>query len=284
MLRNNIWSNLTDNWLSQNTITKMSTTAMTIVPENGDIDGLLMAIVLSSCIGTLLIISGGIAIVCCYKKKLICSSQNTEKQVDDNEGAYIVSVSNNIGAADKHHGTITAYDNFCNDEYGMSNLNSAWDAKPEPYTVNSTHVNLPTDFKNHDIVVDIKTETHQIQTEKGYPDAESTFSPMQGFVSSLLSRYEEENIHETRTPVNTSTYEDEFQYSEQMKERGTCIVKSDFNPNASKYKSTPGLLKTEKGDALVILQNDLGSGWTCVRNSNTSQTGFVPTTHLEILS
>ena len=163
-------------------------------------------------------------------------------------------------------------------------MNSAWDAEPDPYTVNSNHVHLPTNSKNNHIVDDIKTETHKVQTERGYPDAESTFSPMQGFVSSLISRYEEENIHDCRAPVNTSIYEDEFQYSEQMKERGACIVKSDFNPNASKYKSTPGLLKTAKGETLAILQNDLGSGWTCVRNSNTSQTGFVPTTHLEILS
>ena len=262
----------------------MSTTAMTIVPENGDIDWLLIAIVLSSCIGMVLIISGGIAVVCCYKKKFQCSPQNTEKQVDDNKGTYIVSVSSNIVAADKHRRTIAACDNFCNDEYGMSNLNSALDAETDPHTVNSTHVHLPTNSKNNLIVVDTKTETHKVQTERGYPDAESTFSPMQGFVSSLLSRYEEENIHDCRAPVNTSIYEDEFQYSEQMKERGACIVKSDFNPNASKYKSTPGLLKTEKGETLAILQNDLGSGWTCVRNSNTSQTGFVPTTHLEILS
>ena len=101
------------------------------------------------------------------------------------------------------------------------------------------------------------------------------------------SHYLEEHLDlDLEEQQRNSTYEDEdeFQCSEQMKERGACIVKSDFDPKTLKYKSTPGLLKTKKGETLVILQNDLGSGWTCVRNSNTSQTGFVPSNHLEILS
>ena len=284
MVNNKIWSNLTYNWSSQNATTEMSTTAMTIAPENEDRNGLLIAIVVSSCIGIVLIISGGIVIVRCHKKKLTCSLQNTEKQKNEDEGK--MPARKNIGATNEQRGTITDYDNLARNEYGMSNLNSAWDAEPEPYTLNNTHVDLPTNSKNNEIVVDIKTETHKIQTENGYQDADSTFSPMQGFVSSLLSRYEEENIPESRAPNSNSTYEDEdeFQCSEQMKERGACIVKSDFDPKTLKYKSTPGLLKTKKGETLVILQNDLGSGWTCVRNSNTSQTGFVPSNHLEILS
>ena len=283
MLSNRIY--LTDNWSSQNSTTKMSTTAMTIAPENEDRNSILIAIVVSSCIGIVLIISGSIVIVRCYKKKLMCSLQNTEKQTNEDEGK--MPVSKNIVATNKQHGTITDYGNLANDEYGMSNLNSAWDAEPEPYTRNSTHVDLSTSSKNNEIVVDIKTtETHKVQTENGYQDADSTFSPMQGFVSSLLSRYEEENIPDSRAPNGYSTYEDEdeFQCSEQMKERGACIVKSDFDPKMLKYKSIPGLLKTIKVETLVILQNDLGSGWTCVRNSNTSQTGFVPTNHLNILS
>ena len=118
-----------------------------------------------------------------------------------------------------------------------------------------------------------------------YEEDTATFSPMQGFVTSLLSRYENEisSAPKAVDDANKSSNDESFGSNEDIKDRGFCIVKSNFNPNTFQYKSTPGLLGITKGEKLLVLQNDLGSGWTCVRNPNTFQTGFVPSRNLKIL-
>lgn len=47
----------------------------------------------------------------------------------------------------------------------------------------------------------------------------------------------------------------------------------------STFYDMEGLIDVEKGERLSVLQKDLGSGWTCVRNQ-AGKTGFVPTTVL----
>ena len=108
---------------------------------------------------------------------------------------------------------------------------------------------------------------------------------MQGFVTSLLSRYDNENsgTSEAVDDGNKSSNDESFESNEDIKDKGFCIVKTNFNPNTFQYKSTPGLLGITKGEKLLVLQSDLGSGWTCVRNPNTFQTGFVPSRNLKIL-
>ena len=106
---------------------------------------------------------------------------------------------------------------------------------------------------------------------------------MQGFISSLLSRYENTTTAATEVSRSSSIDEDdEFRCADQIQNSGFCVVKCDFNPDIGEYKNVPGLLKISKAEKLVILQNDFGSGWTCVRNQQTFKTGFVPTRHLSI--
>ena len=106
---------------------------------------------------------------------------------------------------------------------------------------------------------------------------------MQGFISSLLARYENGNPGITEAVKRKSVdEEDEFHYTEQMQDKGFCVANSDFDPRKGEYKIIPGLLKINKDENLVILQSDLGSGWTCVRNQESLQTGFVPTRCLNI--
>merc|ERR1712018_62159 len=101
---------------------------------------------------------------------------------------------------------------------------------------------------------------------------------MQGFVSTLLSRYDNEASARSgwSNDEDNVADDDEFKSNEEVKDRGYCVVKTNFNSNTLQYKSTPGLLGITKGEKLLVLQNDLGSGWTCVRNQKTFQTGFVP--------
>lgn len=57
---------------------------------------------------------------------------------------------------------------------------------------------------------------------------------------------------------------------------GRCRSLENFDPN--KFSETPGLLNVDKGEELILIQKDLGSGWTCVQGSH--GTGFVPTSLL----
>ena len=57
---------------------------------------------------------------------------------------------------------------------------------------------------------------------------------------------------------------------------GRCRTLESFD--ATSELETPGLLSVEKGEELLIIQKDLGSGWTCVQSTQAS--GYVPTSIL----
>ena len=175
----------------------------------------------------------------------------------------------------------TVFDNYSGEAYRLQNLNAAWDEPTEYQAPTFSHISH-TDGNGVTNPLENGASYRTNKTE--YEEENNTFSPMTGFVSSLLSRYEVNAATSSEVPNdgNISGDDDEFQCSDEMQGQGFCSVKSDFNPNTFQYKSTPGLLKITKGESLLILQNDLGSGWTCVRNPNNSQTGFVPTRNLNI--
>ena len=63
---------------------------------------------------------------------------------------------------------------------------------------------------------------------------------------------------------------------------GSCVAAAPFDPEASHFVDTPGLLAVRTvGQRLSVLQWDGGSGWTCVRDGD-GGSGFVPTNILAI--
>lgn len=278
-----------------------TSTPMTSTTTTKDDDTLHLIIILVPCIVIALFISAILASLYCYRKKVLCFSKKAQKSKnsDDDKEAYVLTVSKIVDNAKlPHEEPPKVYGTYDNPAYS---LNAAWDDVPEPQERSSiSSINfaeaqvvdtefdysLPT-FVNNDPYED-NQQPYQMTKQQSRVSEEdtTTFSPMQGFVSSLLSRYD----NETNTrPVgidgdaNAADNEEDFESNEEVKDQGLCLVKSNFNPNTFQYKSTPGLLGITKGEKLLVLQKDLGSGWTCVRNPTTHQTGFVPSRNLKHL-
>ena len=278
-----------------------TSTPMISTSTTKDDDTLHLIIILVPCIVIALFISAILASLYCYRKKVLCFSKKAQmsKNSDDGKEAYVLTVSKTVdNPENSQKGPPKVYGTYNNPAYS---LNAAWDDVPEPQERNSiSSINfaeaqivdteldfaLPT-FVNNDPYAD-NLRPYQMTHQKSRVSEEdtTTFSPMQGFVSSLLSRYDNDK---STTPVgvdsdaNIEDNEDDFESNEEVKDQGFCLVKSNFNPNTFQYKSTPGLLGITKGEKLLVLQKDLGSGWTCVRNQNTHQTGFVPSRNLKHL-
>ena len=80
-----------------------------------------------------------------------------------------------------------------------------------------------------------------------------------------------------------NSLEDEFDQEENSGIRmvGRCRALEDFR--AFQHEDTSGLIdKVDKGEELIVIQEDLGTGWTCIQTSDGS-TGFLPTSILYFL-
>ena len=75
--------------------------------------------------------------------------------------------------------------------------------------------------------------------------------------------------------------EDEFDEPQNsaIQMTGRCRALEDFR--TSQHEDTAGLIDVDKGQELIVIQEDLGTGWTCIQCSN--GTGFVPTSILYFL-
>ena len=264
--------------VDQNTSTSLSSSTNS-TPND---DTLHVIIILVPCIVISLFISAIVASLYCYRKKVMCfSKKNHKKKMEGNKESYVLSVSKSVtNVENPQQEPQTVYENF---SFEADRLNAAWDDLPESQERNSSNCSINfAENRVDDTELDFApTFVHN----EPYEEDTTTFSPMQGFVSNLLSRYDNEASARSAwsDDRDDEADDDEFKSSEEVKDQGYCVVKSNFNPNTFQYKSTPGLLGITKGERLLVLQNDLGSGWTCVRNQNTFQTGFVPSRNLNIL-
>ena len=247
-------------------------------------DTFLIVVILVACIATALCISAVAATVYCYRQKVLCFSKPNQRTIENTE-TYVLSVSQNVAHSDDPQTLNTVYDNYSVEAYRLQNLNAAWDEPTEHHVSNSHRFNTISHSGENGVTNAVGNDTSFSMHKPEYEEENDTASPMKGFISSLLSQYEGDasKSSEVINDGSMSGEDDEFQCSEEMKGQGFCLVKTNFNPNTLQYKSTPGLLNITTGEKLLVLQNDLGSGWTCVRNLKTSQTGFVPTRNLNIL-
>ena len=263
-----------------NISTSAHTTLMT-TSASEDTDTFLIVVILVACIVGALFISAVAATVYCHRKKVLCFSKPNQKTTQDTD-TYVLSISQNVAHLDDPQTLNTMYDNYAVEAHRLQNLNSAW-YEPSEHPASNLHRFSPIYHSSENGVTNEFGNNISCYTNtREYGEENNTFSPMKGFVSSLLSRYErdESKRSEINNGVSISGDDDEFQCSEEMKDQGSCSVKTNFNPNTFQYKSTPGLLKIATGEKLLVLQSDLGSGWTCVRNPKTLETGFVPTRNL----
>ena len=264
--------------------TTSTTVNSTTTPNDNKDDTLHLIAILVPCIAIAVFISAILASLYCYRKKVLCFSNNKQNKQndDDNKESYVLSVSKSVdNALNSQHEPQIVYDTFSNE---ARRLNAAWDEAPESNVRSSINCSINfAEAQMDDTELDFALPT--FVNNDPYEEDTATFSPMQGFVTSLLSRYDNEAsaTSEAVDDGNKSSNDGSFESNEDIKDRGFCIVKTDFNPNTFQYKSTPGLLGITKGEKLLVLQNDSGSGWTCVRNPNTFQTGFVPSRNLKIL-
>jgi hypothetical protein len=248
-----------------------------------DTDTFLTVVILVACIVTAVCISAVAATVYCYRKKVLCFSK-PKQRTTENTDTYILSISQNVAHSDNQQTLNTVYDNYSVEAHRLQSLNTAWDEPTEDHVSNVQRLSPISHSGENSVINAVGNDTTCWMHKPEYEEESNASSPMKGFISSLLSRYEgeESKSSEVINDGSMSGDDDEFQCSEEMKDQGICSVKTNFNPNTFQYKSTPGLLKITTGETLLVLQNDLGSGWTCVRNPKTSQTGFVPTRNLII--
>ena len=261
-----------------------TSTLTTASPENEDSDTQMIVIVLVSCIGAALFVSALVALFYCYRKHVLCFSNPKHKQNEVNIDTDVWSISPNANNTHSQGVSDTVYGSYRNEAFKLEDINDAWNNESEPQVLSPFDLNSSADF----IEIDINSNTARNEMlpssqDNRYPQETSSNLPMQGFISSLLAQYEQEAQKislEAKDTTGTGEDEDEFQSSEQMKDQGMCWVKSTFNPYTLEHRSTPDLLEITKNEELIVLQNDFGSGWTCVRNPKTLQTGFVPTSNL----
>jgi hypothetical protein len=105
-------------------------------------------------------------------------------------------------------------------------------------------------------------------------------SPMSNYIASTLAaRYSKSGLNDgvKLYPIGLEMTTDDFVEDEATMTVGRCRSLEAFE--TSRHLDTPGLLSVQKGEELVIIQKDLGSGWTCVQNQYGSS-GFVPTSLL----
>ena len=120
-------------------------------------------------------------------------------------------------------------------------------------------------------------------------DAE--FRPMSNYVENIANRYsrntlslpaiesidsddENQEFHEVVTVENFN-----FENDSQNGQKARSVYK--FDPSTCQDSS--GLISLDLNEEVIILQSDLGSGWTYVLNTNRQQTGFVPTSSIQAI-
>ena len=250
-----------------------------------DSDTIKNVVILVSCLSGGLVISAFAAICYCKRKRVLCFSNGKDKTKNPNDDAYVLSISRNISHPNNQQAQSSSRGQHPFDAQRTNE--SRLDLSKET-------TNNPSNLPEPTITFSSTSTTHNTNPESAVSielchnktEIESNqLRPMQGFISSLVAQYE--NVPANTAVPNSSACQDsveddEFQYSEQMPGKGICRVKCDFDPHKNKYRDTPGLLKIRKDEKLIILQKDLGSGWTCVRNPINRLTGFVPTGSLNM--
>ena len=267
---------------SQELLVTSTTTATTTAMAASEVDSsTLVVIIVVSCICISLVISTVVAIYYCNRKKVLCFSTTKGKSINKNNDTYVLSISRNISNNQRSPNDL--YEQYCAESSRIHELNEIQHRDNELRESNPSDGRSSISCFENGINSNVGGQLSGATNNDQYQTENISYLPMQGFISSLMSRYE--NVHPGITEVaNRSGMEedDDFQCTEQIKDKGFCVVNGDFDPNTGKYKRIPGLLKINKNETLVILQHDLGSGWTCVRNQQKLQTGFVPTRYLNI--
>ena len=90
----------------------------------------------------------------------------------------------------------------------------------------------------------------------------------------------EEN--ERRIRELEAEFDREAAHSEQLPAVALCRAVKPVDPDGGGGGGGAGRMKVAAGERLSVLQRDLGSGWTYVRNARRA-TGFVPTNALRII-
>lgn len=82
--------------------------------------------------------------------------------------------------------------------------------------------------------------------------------------------------------ANETILDDDFDFQDEAGENvmGRCRCLENYTPTRNEDSS--GLLTVERGQELILIQNDLGSGWTYVQTSD-GNIGFVPSSILYFL-
>ena len=121
----------------------------------------------------------------------------------------------------------------------------------------------------------------EIDLTDGDSGVHQVASPMSSYIQTVTARYTKPTDHVTLGPKKS--VEDEFDQEENSAIHmvGRCRALEDFL--ASQHEDTSGLIdKVDKGQELIVIQEDLGTGWTCIQTTGGS-TGFLPTSILYFL-